>query len=171
VLPWSSHPADGRPGGKRPRQAAAASRIESITMAASPKGAAKPAKDAAPKAGAPAAVYWSARGSMRGRARLRLLGALRGGGVLVWSGGSLAVGYELDIFGAGEARSASGALEGDFSALPPPDPEAPDAPPLTGARLRLEDGREIAIELTSLEPGLAEFEAQLTADLSPPPAR
>jgi hypothetical protein len=143
---------------------------ESLDMGASPKPSPKsvpkpgedaPAKPAAP--GAPAAVYWSARGSMRGRARLRLLGALRGAGALVWTGGAIAVAYELDIFGAGEARSASGALEGDFSALPAPDAADPDAPPITGARLRLEDGREIAIDLTSLEPGLVEIEAHLTA--------
>jgi hypothetical protein len=132
-------------------------------MGEGPKGAPKPAKDAAPKAAAPAPVYWSARGSMRGRARLRLLGALRGSGELLWTGGTIKVAYELDVFGAGEARSASGALEGDFSTLPPPDEAEPDTPPISGARLRLQDGREIAIELTSLEPELAEFEAQLTA--------
>lgn len=132
-------------------------------MGESPKGAAKPAKAASPKAAAPTPVYWSARGSMRGRARLRLLGALRGSGALIWSGGTIPVAYELDIFGAGEARSASGSLDGDFSGLPAPDEAEPDAPPITGARLRLDGGHEIAVELTSLEPELAEFEAQLTA--------
>lgn len=137
-------------------------------MGASPKGASSSAKDAAAKPmgakpGAPTPVYWSARGSMRGRARLRLLGALRGEGALVWSGGTIAVAYELDIFGAGEARSASGNLEGDFTPLPPPSEAEPDAPPITGARLRLSDGREIAIALTSLEPEGIEFEALLSA--------
>ena len=132
-------------------------------MGESPKSAAKPAKSASSKATAPTPVYWSARGSMRGRARLRLLGALRGSGALIWSGGTIPVAYELDIFGAGEARSASGSLDGDFSVLPPPDEAEPDAPPITGARLRLDGGHEIAIELTSLEPELAEFEAQLAA--------
>ncbi len=145
-------------------------------MGASPKSAATPASDsdaqpAKARPAAPAPVYWSARGSMRGRTRLRLLGALRGAGALVWSGGAIPAAYELDIFGAGEARSASGALEGDFSALPAPDAADPDAPPITGARLRLADGREIAVELTTLEPDVVEFEAQLTAadaNLLPP---
>jgi hypothetical protein len=118
--------------------------------------------DDTPKA-APAPVYWSARGSMRGRPKLKLLGSLRGAGAMLWSGGEIAVAYELDIFGSGEARSASGALEGDFSVLPPPAEDAPDAPPVTGARLRLDGGRELAIDLTSLEPDLAEVEAHLTA--------
>ena len=38
----------------------------------------------------------------------------------------------------------------------------PDVPPVTGARLRLVGGRELAIDLTSLEPDLAEVEAHLT---------
>lgn len=123
--------------------------------------------DDTPKA-APAPVYWSARGSMRGRPKLKLLGSLRGAGAMLWSGGEIPVAYELDIFGSGEARSASGALEGDFSVLPPPADD--DAPPVTGARLRLDGGRELAIDLTSLEPDLAEVEAHLTtkdADLLP----
>ena len=136
---------------------------ESVVAGVSPKSLPKSPKALAAKTAAPTPVYWSARGSMRGRARLRLLGALRGTGALVWSGGTIAVAYELDIFGAGDARSASGALEGDFSVLPAPDKAEPDAPPITGARLRLEGGHEIAIELTSLEPGLVEIEAQLTA--------
>ena len=100
---------------------------------------------------------------MRGRPRLKLLGALRGAGTLVWPGGSIEAAYELDIFGSGDARSASGNLEGDFSAVPAPDPDDPDTAPITGARLRLDGGHEIAIEITALEPDVVEFEAQLTA--------
>jgi len=110
----------------------------------------------APKS-APAPVSWPSHGSRRGQAPLRLLGALRGSGVMVWPGGELAVGYELDVFGAGVARSASGALEGDFpAALMPADDDSAAAPVV--ARLRLEDGREVAIAIMSFEPPMAQFE-------------
>jgi hypothetical protein len=141
-------------------------------MGASSKGAPEPKTDPAPRRTSPAPVSWSARGNMRGRARLKLLGSLRGAGALVWSGGVIPAAYELDVFAGGETRSASGNLEGDLSALPTQAPDAPDATLLSGVRLRLADGRELAVDLVSLEADFAEFEARLTAadtDLVPAP--
>ena len=91
-------------------------------------------------------------------AQTKLVGALRGTGALVWSGGAITATYELDVFARGLVRTVSGQLEGDFAALV--DQAADDAgePPF-GSRLRLEDGREIDIDLVSLESDTAEFDA------------
>ena len=77
-------------------------------MGADSKGARKPPGPSAPKAAAPAPVYWSARGARRGQPRLKLLGSLRGSGTLLWSGGTIPASYELDVFGSGEALLATG---------------------------------------------------------------
>jgi hypothetical protein len=90
---------------------------------------------------------------------MKLLAALRGEGALVWSGGAIAATYELDLFASGPTKTGSGHLEGDFSALVDRTPSAVDEPSALEARLRLDDGREIEIEIVSLEPSLAEFEA------------
>lgn len=107
------------------------------------------------------------RGRWREPPRLRLLRALRGEGVLVWPGGAIPAAYELDIFGRGEDRQASGQLTGDFSALPDFSLRPGDR------RLRLDDGREIAIDLVSQEPATFGFDAKsgpgLAALLATPP--
>lgn len=104
----------------------------------------------------------SARPAYRGprwaRARLKFVAALRGRGELIWSGGAITAAYEIDLFANGDQRSASGNLDGDFSAVPPLD----DTP--VEFRLRLDDGREVPITVIDLEADGAEFET--TADLS-----
>jgi hypothetical protein len=101
---------------------------------------------------------WGARGKAHDRAPLRLLGALRGNGALVWSGGAAPVTYELDLFGRGPLRVANGNLEGDFSALIPTDPGEFVRP--KGLRLRLDDDGELEIALTALDADGGEFDAQ-----------
>jgi hypothetical protein len=91
---------------------------------------------------------------------MKLLAALRGEGALVWSGGSIAASYELDLFASGPMKTGSGQLAGDFSALVDRTPSALDEPSAVAAHLRLDDGREIEIDLVSLEPSAAEFEAR-----------
>ncbi|HEX5378332.1 MAG TPA: hypothetical protein VFW47_07140 [Phenylobacterium sp.] len=98
----------------------------------------------------------SQRSRWREPPRLKLLKSLRGEGVLVWSGGSIPVAYELDVFGNGDHRTASGHLEGDFAALNTED----EATPLPAARLRLDGGREIEIDLSSADVSSAEFDAK-----------
>jgi hypothetical protein len=124
-----------------------------------------------PRESGQATVAWGPRRKNRGHAPLKLLGALRGEGVLLWSGGSATTTYELDIYGRGPSHMASGNLEGDFSELAPKDEAESELP--QGCRLRLSDGREIEIELTALDQSAAGFEAHdLVAgvDLLHPPA-
>ncbi|HEY1562311.1 MAG TPA: hypothetical protein VGF71_15700 [Caulobacteraceae bacterium] len=129
------------------------------------KGAQDPAK-ADPKSENP--KRWSAQAGRRGRSPLRLLGALRGVGTLIWEGGEGEVSYELDVFGAGDVHSANGAVEGDVVAGIPADEDG-DAAPIA-ARLRLPDDREIALDIMRLDPPLAEVEigAGDAAKLLPP---
>jgi hypothetical protein len=96
-------------------------------------------------------IWRSGRG-----AQLKLLGALRGQGALLWSGRSISATYELDVFARGSVRAVSGHVEGDFSTLVDDDPDAERS---HGSRLRLADGREIEIELVSVESAAAEFDA------------
>jgi hypothetical protein len=120
-----------------------------------------------PKAGEgrpiPVSSSWRWGGG-RGRATapLKLLGALRGRGVLIWSGGKAAAAYELDIFGRGASHSANGQLEGDFAPLLRRNRRG--GPPTSG-RLRLEDGREIEMELVSIEAEVVEVDGPVGADL------
>ena len=129
------------------------------------KGAQDPAKPD-PKSENP--KRWSSQAGRRGRSPLRLLGALRGVGTLIWEGGEGEVNYELDVFGAGDVHSANGAVEGEVVAGIPAD-EEDGAAPIT-ARLRLPDNREITLDILRLDPPLAEVEvgASDAAKLLPP---
>lgn len=100
---------------------------------------------------------WGAHGKLQERLRLRLLGALRGDGALVWAGGVVGVAYELDLFGRGEAQVADGNLEGDFSALIPAAPDKLAMP--IPMRLRLDDGFELEIALMGLDAATGDFDA------------
>ncbi|HXQ11459.1 MAG TPA: hypothetical protein VN805_10740 [Caulobacteraceae bacterium] len=91
-------------------------------------------------------------------AQLKLLTALRGTGALLWSGGSISATYELDVFSRGAVQTVSGQLEGDFSALVQ-RPAANEGEPSDACRLRLDDGREIEIDLVSLEQATVAFDA------------
>ena len=118
-----------------------------------------PAPPAKPRGGS----SWGARSFNRDSAKLKLVGSLRGEGLLVLADGAIPARYELDIYArGGGARSASGHLEGDFAGFA--DGDAP------AARLRLSDGVEFEIDLTDLEPDLAEFETRgdLPAAVSAP---
>ncbi len=133
---------------------------------------AKAAPQAKPAAKAPAAKAnesWGMRRNPRNSAPLRLVSALRGQGGVIWSGGSVTASYELDLFDRGAVHMASGNLEGDFSALVGDDEGV--AAQAAGARLRLDDGRELDIDLLSLEADYADFEAHGAdlAALAPPP--
>lgn len=136
--------------------AVSGSAFESRTMSVSPIVAGQPGP--IPPAASQGRGGWGARGKADERAPLRLLGALRGDGALVWSGGAIAVTYELDLFGRGPLRVANGNLEGDFSALIPADPDEPARP--KGLRLRLDDGGELEIALVALDADGGEFDAQ-----------
>jgi len=122
-------------------------------MSESPQGADQ--RPASPHRAQSSRLWRSGRG-----AQMKLLAALRGEGALVWSGGSIVATYELDVFARGPMKTGSGQMEGDFSALVDSTPSAIDEPCSVPAHLRLDDGREIEIDLVSLEPYSAEFEAR-----------
>jgi hypothetical protein len=113
--------------------------------------------EAAPPAPTNVAAPTPRRGWSR-RLPLKLMSALRGEGTLIWSNLAMPAAYELDIYAAGAVRSMQGNLEGDFSGLVTGD--EPGDRRLNGARLKLDDGREIEIDLTDLDPSYANFEGQ-----------
>ncbi|HEX7761186.1 MAG TPA: hypothetical protein VF459_16890 [Caulobacteraceae bacterium] len=108
----------------------------------------------------PASGGSSFRGPRWARAKLKLIGSLRGAGSLIWSGGATPAAYEIDLFANGDQRSASGNLEGAFAVLAAGDPASEDL------LLKLQDGREVAIQVAEFEPDFAEFES--AADFSTP---
>jgi hypothetical protein len=115
--------------------------------------------DASPNLGAPtsdppAATPRSQNRTWRGRGQLKLVGARNGAGTLVWSGRAVPAAYELDVFAQGETRTVQGKLDGDFSGLIDGDTDA------GRAQLRLDDGREIEIDVVDLEPWGADFEVK-----------
>ena len=117
--------------------------------------------EAAKPAGAPRRRTGGGSGGFRRPAKVNFLGSLRGAGELAWpTGEAVAVTYELDIFGSGDARSISGALEGDFRSAP--EEAGDDETARLPARLRLADGRELAIEVTERESEFLQFEGHLT---------
>jgi len=90
-------------------------------------------------------------GGHRGRNSMKLLGSLRGDGVLSWDDRTAAVHYQLDLFEGRDRRSGSGVLDGELADL-----EAREEP----ARLRLADGFEIEIVLVQVDEDGAMFEAR-----------
>jgi len=117
---------------------------------------ATPMTTPSPDAGAPApAIAARPQGrSWRGRSQLKLIGARNGAGTLVWSGRAIPAAYELDVFSQGETRSVHGKLEGDFAELTGDDAGG------GRAQLRLDDGRELEIDVVDLEPWGADFEVK-----------
>ena len=88
----------------------------------------------------------------RGAPAMKFLGSLRGQGVLLSEGGEAPVAYQLDVFEGGAGRSGSGSVDG---AMPPASEDG-----AAEARLRLADGRELAVTLGSMDEGGALFEAR-----------
>lgn len=126
-----------------------------MTMSPSPRGVDAPATDTQPQ---PAARGRSGSyGTWRGRDRLRLVGARRGEGAVVWSGLAIPAAYELDVFASGPVCNIQGNLEGDFARLRTHGLAGPIQ--AGGVRLRLDDGYEIAIDLVELGPWFADFSA------------
>jgi len=107
-----------------------------------------------PEAAAQAGASKGWRG--KSRDRLKFLGTRRGDGVLLYAPHSIPVTYELDVFSLGDTRSVRGALRGDFTAVLSGD--ADGGPATRQARVRLDDGREIDIDLTEMEDVFADFE-------------
>ncbi|MDO8297496.1 MAG: hypothetical protein Q7T19_13775 [Caulobacter sp.] len=90
-------------------------------------------------------------GSRRGKRSLKLLRTLRGDGMLLAAGRSLAVSYQLDLYADGDRTVGSGSLDGDFTGL---------AEDLEGgeAMLTLEDGDPTPVTLETVEDDGAEFQ-------------
>jgi hypothetical protein len=99
-----------------------------------------------------------------GRAsKLKLLARLHGEGLVTWSGSPVSVTYDLDVFGGGPSRTASGFLDGDFAVAHASGQDETGRPTPMAARLRLENGSEVAIQIVVTAPDLAEIEAPLTS--------
>jgi len=90
--------------------------------------------------------------SWAGRSRMKLVGALRGKGALLVAERTVPATYEMDVFDMGAMRTLSGQLRGDFSRLAGAEAQS--------ARLRLEDGREIEINLVAVRPNVADFDGR-----------
>lgn len=88
----------------------------------------------------------------RGAPAMKLVGSLRGQGLLTSSAGETAVSYQLDVFQGGQGRSGSGTLDGPMPAF------AEDAD--MEARLRMADGRTILVSLQAVDEDGAMFDTQ-----------
>lgn len=88
----------------------------------------------------------------RGAPAMKLLGSLRGRGVLLSEAGETPVSYQLDVFQGGAGRSGSGTLDGDMPAFP--EDSAMEA------RLRLAGGREVAVSLQAADERGAMFDTR-----------
>jgi hypothetical protein len=90
--------------------------------------------------------------SHRGRNSVKLLGSLRGDGLLTHGQASIAVSYQLDIYEGRNRRTGGGALEGPLGPLA--DAEVKDAV------LRLADGALIEVVLSEIDAQGAYFETR-----------
>jgi len=87
-----------------------------------------------------------------GRRRpMKLLGSLRGTGALIWTGPPVEVVYQLDLYRAGDDRTAHGTIDGSLESLLAADLET--------ATLQLADGLRVPIALTEMEADNADFDA------------
>ena len=89
----------------------------------------------------------------RGRGSLKLLGSMRGRGVLKMGAAACEVGYHLDRYEERLGQTASGEVDGDLTALGEVDDGA-------GATLVLENGSEIEVTLSQVEPDGADLDAR-----------
>ena len=89
----------------------------------------------------------------RRKRRLKALGTERGSGVLQAQGQDTPVTYQLDRFGDGAFESGSGEVEGDLSRLANDEEQ-------WSAVLKLSNGREIPVQLTSVEADGGTFETR-----------
>lgn len=90
--------------------------------------------------------------SHRGRNSVKLLGSLRGDGLLTHAEASIPVSYQLDIYEGRNRRTGGGALEGPLAPLA--DTEVKEA------LLRLATGEQIEVVLSEIEADGAYFETR-----------
>jgi hypothetical protein len=92
---------------------------------------------------------------------IKLLGVLRGRGMLLAPGGEIAVDYEIDAFSAGSVRTATGGLTGDFSVWP----DLADVTETNGlnAQLRLAGGDVLGLTIVGGDFGLLEVDLPCNA--------
>jgi len=100
------------------------------------------ARPSSPEKSAPA-PYRGRRGGP-----IKFLGALRGDGTLISPAGETAVTYQLDVYQGAAGRTGSGAVDGAM----------PEAGETDEARLRLADGRELAVTLQEADENGASIE-------------
>ena len=90
------------------------------------------------------------------RAPFVLLGSLRGPGAVVGPDGPMPVIYEIDAFSTGRTVTASGSIEGDFSAWTASQDVTAQTPlPLA---LYLQSGHRLDLSIFALDADLAEFD-------------